>query len=381
MRKTHSGIVNPQKITEARLSRGYNMAETAALAGVTRQAMHRYEQGLSVPSEKVLGILSEKLEFPISFFFNTISLEATSGTTFFRSMKTTESKYRTMIDIRCDWVGMIYLYLKELLNLPQVNLPQTELLLRGDVEALSAEAIEECALLLRRHWKLDEHPIGNLTDLMEHNGIFVFNTQIDNYKLDACHKMIAGRPLVSVTQQKESCCRMRFSLAHELGHMLLHSYITAEDLGDKDILRRIENEANRFASALLLPRDAFLEDVCSSDLNFLLILKRKWKVSVGAIIYRCKDLGIFSEDQITILNRQLSYKRWRTHEPYDDSIPLEQPRLLMTALKVLFDNNVVTKAEFVSTFDLPIKELAQLCNVKQSFFSEEPSEINISIVK
>lgn len=379
MQHRYSGSINPKKITEARESRGYNMTETATLIGVSRQAMHRYEQGLSNPSEKVLLTISDKLGFPLPYFYNDVELKVAIGTTFFRSMKTSDIKIRSMVDVRCNWMGLIYFYLSHYLNLPAIRLPKMDLLLRREI--LSEEEIEECALALRKHWGLGMLPIDNLVNCAEDNGIVVFGTDINNKKVDACHKMIAERPIVFISSDKESSCRNRFSLAHELGHMLLHSHITIEDLNDKEVLKRIEREANRFASAFLMPREAIVNDVCASNLNFLLMLKRKWKVSVAALTYRCNELGVFDEDQILSIRKQMSYKRWNAFEPFDDVIAVEQPRLLKTALKILFENNLVTKQEFLNAFDLPIDVVAQMCNVGKDFFSDNNRVTGISIVK
>src|SRR6185437_9053940 len=98
-----------------------------------------------------------------------------------------------------------------------------------------------------------------------------------------------------------------------------------------------EREADRFASAFLLPRKSFQAEIFTSRLDAFVMLKKRWNVSIQAMVYRCKQLELFDEDQVTNLYKQISARRWRTREPLDDPavVPLEQPRLLKRALEMV----------------------------------------------
>lgn len=379
MQQVHGATINPKRITEARNARGYSATELADMLGVTRQTVYRYEQGLSVPISQIQDKLSKKLDFPLSFFYNYYDPDMPMGTTFFRSMRTAESRKRTMVDIRCNWAGRIYGLLMNYLNLPEFNIPKTDLILRSGEP--TDDDIELCASSLRECWRVPSGPINNLINRSEYNGIMVFKADIRNEKVDACHKMIAGKPVVFVCRDKSSACRNRFSLAHEIGHMMMHGYISQEELADKRVLDRIENEANKFASALLLPRDDLINDVCSTNLDFLFMLKRKWRVSLAAIVYRCYDIGIFTDSQNLQLQKQISMNRWRKKEPLDDEISDEQPQSFKSAISLLFENNILSKRQFIDTFDLPISDIAQICNVSPDYFGEGESPVKITVIK
>ena len=90
----------------------------------------------------------------------------------------------------------------------------------------------------------------------------------------------------------------------------------------------------------LLPRRSFPNEVYTPRLDAFVELKRRWKVAIQAMVYRCKDLGIFDEDQITNLYKQISYRKWRTKEPLDDPklLPLEQPTLLNRAVTLVLES-------------------------------------------
>lgn len=365
----------PEKLTEARCVRGLNVTELANLIGVTRQAVSRYEQGASDPSENVMIRVCEELNFPIEFFTNTLVANRSLNTTFFRSLKTSEAKMRTSVEIKCLWTGEIREFMAKMLNLPKLNLPCLDLVINKP--NYTKADIEYCAKALRRHWNLGDKPIFNLAYEMEKNGIIISGASIDNSTIDACHSMVYGHPIVFIGTDKSSCCRERFSLSHELGHLILHGHITRDDLKEKSILSKIESEANYFAGAFLLPEETILTEITSTKINHLLYIKERWKVSLAAIICRCENLGIIDEYRALQLRKQLSYKKWRKKEPFDDEIPVEQPQLLQSGLDMIFSNGLISKSSFLDYFNYPLEDMAEICNVDKSYFIEDRLPISI----
>lgn len=367
----------PKRITEARQARAYNISQLAGLVGVTRQSMSRYEQGLSHPSEKVIGKLSQVLDFPFDFFYKPIKDTITSDSTvFYRSLKSSEANIRSMIKIKCDWASEMYNYLDQYLELPSLNLPNLDLLITQD--SLSDKTIENIAVLLRKHWNLGNAPIDNLTYILEKNGFIISCSSIGSYKVDACSEVRGGKPIIFLGKGQKSSCRTRFNLAHELGHVIMHNYITKEDIKNSSTLKRIEREANRFASSFLLPYDSFLDDVRSLSLDYFILMKRKWKVSIAAMVYRCQDLKLFDEDQILALRKQMSYKHWNRNEPLDKEIKLEQPKLLTTAINIIFNKGIVSKSEFLNTFKWNVNDLSDICGCDPELF-KNTTNINIPL--
>jgi hypothetical protein len=86
------------------------------------------------------------------------------------------------------------------------------------------------------------------------------------------------------------------------------------------------------------------------------------------MIYRCKDLGIFDEDQITNLYKQISFRKWRTEEPLDDEIPLEQPTLLRRAAELVVNAGKELSDQIVTEIQVSADFLAAICGVKVTFF-------------
>jgi len=141
---------------------------------------------------------------------------------------------------------------------------------------------------------------------------------------------------------KNSMARRNFSLAHELGHILMHSSESFDEL-EKDKKKQIEQEADCFAASFLLPKDAFNEDLqYPNDLDFYINLKQKWHVSILAMIMRAKDLKRINGNTYLSLIKKYSYRKYRTNEPLDNIIAIKNPVLFEQSLKLLFDKGYLT---------------------------------------
>jgi Zn-dependent peptidase ImmA (M78 family) len=134
---------------------------------------------------------------------------------------------------------------------------------------------------------------------------------------------------------------------------------------DPKVLRKVEAEANRFAGALLLPRQSFPDEVFTTRLDAFVELKRRWKVAIQAMVYRCKDLEVFDEYQITNLYKQISARKWRTIEPLDDPaiLPLEQPKTLRRAALMVLSAGRKTSEDLWTDLALASTTVEELCNL------------------
>jgi Zn-dependent peptidase ImmA (M78 family) len=182
--------------------------------------------------------------------------------------------------------------------------------------------------------------------LLESKGTIVARSEFGTDTVSAFSFWEGSRPFIFLGADRESACRSRFDAAHELGHLVLHRGIAAEELESK--LDQIEKEADRFAGAFLLPEQSYPLEVFSTRLSAFEQLKARWKVSIAAQIYRCSDLCILSDDQTLNLRKQLSANRWRKREPLDDKIPPELPKVLNLALQALTKGRSEAAADIVT---------------------------------
>lgn len=361
---------NGQRLKTARIYRNMSMTELADNIGIKKQAISQFENGLSNPKPETEFSLISVLRFPRTFFYQKDkNLEINN--TFFRALSTTNALDKKTQEIKTKLIVEIYNFLCEYLDLPVLNLPQ--------INHNSKEDIENIALSLRAYWNIGELPIQNMVNLIENNGIIVSAFDVESDKIDAFTQIhnIKTFPqyCVVVGNNKKSAVRRNFDIAHELGHIMLHSNIENLDELSAEQLKELENEANLFASAFLMPKNAFYNDLSSaSDLRSYIELKRKWNVSIAAMLIRAKSLGRISIKEYQSLMKSMSYRKWRVHEPLDDVLKISVPTLFSTAIDVLFENKVMTPQTFVSklsNYGLSIypNELEELLSLPQGTLS------------
>ncbi len=334
---------NGQRLKSARIYRNMNMTELADKVGVKKQAISQFENGLSNPKPETEFSLITTLRFPRAFFYQKDNYLEINNT-FFRALSTTNALDKKTQEIKTKLVVQIYNFLCEYLDLPTLNLPKI---------SHNEEDIETIALSLRAHWNIGELPVRNMVNLIENHGIIVSAFDVNSDKIDAFTQVhnISTFPqyCVVVGNNKKSAVRRNFDIAHELGHIILHSNIeNLEELSNEQ-LKELENEANLFASAFLMPRNAFYNDLTNAnDLLSYISLKKKWHVSIAAMLIRAKSLGRISMKEYQSLMKSISYRKWRIHEPLDDDLKIPVPTLFSTAIDVLFENNVMTPQTFIN---------------------------------
>jgi Zn-dependent peptidase ImmA (M78 family) len=182
-----------------------------------------------------------------------------------------------------------------------------------------------------------------------------------------------------MTSEKVSGVRVRYDLAHELGHLVLHRWVEESELEDPKLLKAIEAEADKFAGSFLLPRKSFPNEVYTTKLDAFVTLKRRWLTSIQAMIYRCRVLGLVDDDQALNLYKQISYRKWRTREPLDDpkEIVIEQPRLLRRAFELIVNARRKHPDEILNDLSLGPDLVEAFCNLQEGTFatpSPEPFE-------
>ncbi|HEX8380657.1 MAG TPA: ImmA/IrrE family metallo-endopeptidase, partial [Allosphingosinicella sp.] len=136
---------------------------------------------------------------------------------------------------------------------------------------------------------------------------------------------------------------------------------------DSTNLAQIERQADRFASAFLLPRDGFSREIFGTSLEFFKTLKRRWGVSIAAMAYRCKTLGIMSENQFSYLFKQMNIQRIRKVEPYDNAFPTSRPSLLAEAIKMLVEHRVYSRSQIEMELGTNMRDIESLCGVPKGY--------------
>lgn len=354
--------VIPYRIKQARVSRGLSMVELSELVSVSKQAISQYEMGKTAPSKLTLNAIASILKYPVSFFYKPMpSNENASSAIFFRKRKTAKVKALNAAREKIEIFREINNYLEEYVNFPKLDLPKVTYYDEG-IDPIDNEQIEEYAMTLRDHWGLGIGPIDNLINVVQRNGIMVSKMKLRLNKLDAFSVWFDNKPFIFLSADKDTNARIRFDLAHELGHLLMHAdYYSEEDLKDNAICEKLENEADRFAGAFLLPKKSFSKDVFSTSIDHFIQMKAKWKASIGCMIYRCDTLGILTPNQIKYLKDQMTSRAYWRREPLDKEMPVEKPFAHKQAIALLLDNRIITANQIVEETGCSAEELEEYC--------------------
>lgn len=364
-----NGKIVPSRITEAREARAMSMGELADAIDITRQSVSKYERGIIKPAPEVLQGISNVLDFPLDFFYKEEALaNARSSSLFFRSNSGITKKVKTACSYQVKWANEIREQLAEYVNFIDHEIPTID----TNYEDLSFEDIEELALSVREAWGMKDEPVKDLIGILENKGIILSQFAVSGFcefkGVDAFSAWRNGVPYILYHSTQKSAVRTRFSILHELGHLIMHSSVSEEDAVKKGLIDFADQQADRFAAAFLLPATSFPNDVHGSSLSSFEAIKLKWGVSLSAIIKRCENLGILSENQIGYLKKQMTMKKYWRSEPFDNVMEIEPPEMLKNAVILLVDRNIISKTYFLEKAAFSTKDLVKICSLPEDYF-------------
>ncbi len=318
---------------------------------VTAQAIGKYERNESMPGSGVLIALADALDVSVDYLVGDqeMVLEAVD----FRKKTITSRREESQVEATVLYFLERYLMVEELLNLPSVEWHSPREapypVMRDVSEA------DRAAQSLRDHWGLGNDPIPNLVELLEEQGIKVLAVDLTN--IDGLTARVRraekGAVPVIVVNRKEWGERQRFTLAHELGHMVM------------DVAAKLDEEkaAHRFAGAFLMPADALWAKIgkhrTAIGWGELFELKQLFGASVQAITYRCKDLGIFSEATFRRLFNDFTRFGWRK-PPYEEPLARqegEEPKRFKRLTFRALAEGAISEAKAAELLSMSVQDL------------------------
>lgn len=307
-----------ERVRQAREMRGLTQTQLANRLKINQSAIAQIETGRTQPSDDVLDGVVLQTGFPVNFFRKPPTTEFPLGTLLFRSRVLSMRQRR-----EAHQYGQQVYELLEVLEHHFTPIPVS-------IPTISEEP-KTAAQLCRSSIGLSpDTPIENLTRSIERAGVLVLALPTDLKKRDA-FSLWGGRDSlrpVIVLCGYPSGDRLRFSLAHELAHLVLHRAFK----GDTP---ELEQEADSFAGEFLMPEDAIRRELVPPiTLTTLARMKPRWKVSIQALGHRAYELGIVSQRQYKYLRQQIIKQGWLKTEPI--TIPIEKPRALSQMAETLF---------------------------------------------
>ncbi len=313
-----------ERVRLAREASRLTQSALAAAAGVSQGTISDIESGrIATPAESVIDGIARATAYPVTFFLRGPLPDMPDG--HYRKLNRGTAQVSRQIRAQVRQVVELVQEAEKIIRLPRVAFEPID-----DLEEI--ESIEAIAAQARDRLGVDRAgPIANLTRAAERAGVIVVGISGEMVDHDGYstwpNPMLGGRPIVALATGA-SGDRSRFNIAHELGHLILH---TARPDTDPP---KAENEAHRFAGALLLPaavaRQALRPPV---TLRVLMNVKASYGISIAASAQRAHDLRIIDKDHFVSLRKQLSARRWTKVEPVE--VASEHPQLIRKTLELM----------------------------------------------
>lgn len=387
---------NGQRLKEALQFREKKMTELADETGISKQSLSLYANDGNVPPFDNVIKIARALDFPTDFFMSGDLCTVSTGNTYFRSQASATKKSRNAQKIKLEYVSKMYEVILNYMNVPELNIPDTSAInVPEDIANVDSDQavneIEKLAKLVREHWDLGNGPIDNLQYALQSNGIIVTGFRDVDTDIDAFSQQITidGKVvyIIALAIGSKPIERLRFDMAHELGHILMHTWGEDNEDISKDEFNAREKQANMFASALLLPKETFSKSVSAypTNIDYYLALKKKWKVSMQAMMYRARQLDIISTNQFQYMMRTMSKNGNRTHEPGDKPGEIGDT-IFQAALDMLFEGGYLTVRELLKEFGrygiyLSQHDLENLMYLREGTLYQEPKVIPFMTIK
>lgn len=338
------------RIKQARIAAGLSLRDLVKAMGnyVSAQVIQKYEQGLTNPGSDVLIKLAKALGVKVEFFFRPDNVQVSLSCPIYRKNASVSKKHLESIQARMK--DRVEKYLEVEALFPEDRFDKISINNLRHRKITKSEDIEKLAEDLRAAWALGTDPIENMTDIIEDRGAMVIPLEAsDDFDGLSCW---ANESIpVIVVKKGLSGDRQRSNLAHELGHLMMK--MSSENPKDE------EKAAKRFSGAFLAPAEAVYRELGRKRNNLdeleLLMLKKKYGMSMQQWIYRAKDLEIISESRAVELFKMFRIKRWNRHEPGD--VPAEEPQRYKLLVVQALTEGLISPVRAAEFLDMPINQL------------------------
>jgi len=340
-----------KRIEQARKASGMSMRSLAEKAGISAMAISKYEREISKPSSSVLLALAKVLNVKVEYFFRPISAELQEV----EYRKQTRLSKKDLGKIQGDVLDQIERYLELEQLLPQLPMSQFEIPRSLPKKVTSYDEIEDLAESLRDAWELGSNPVPDLMNTLEERGIRVFISELDeSQQFDGLAAKVNGNPVIVVSKYWPSD-RQRFTLAHELGHLIVKDRL--ETSLDE------EKAANRFAGAFLAPKAEVISRLGLERKRLepyeLGCLKKEYGLSMSGWVYRAFDLHIINQSSFKNMMKFFSMRGWLREEPYPSCIK-EYPALFEQMVFRALGQDIINESKAAELLRKPLPEFRRL---------------------
>lgn len=322
-----------ENIKKYRILKGISLRKFGELVGLSQTAIAKYEQNILIPDGEKLIKFAHALDCKVIDLLKDNSNKKVLNLNFRKRKSLTGKRLELLKQIIND---KVYNYLDVL----QLNAIDSVKIKKYKVSSLSDA--EQAAIKFRKDNQINElFPLTNLCDIIENLGIAIVIINNDNDLFDGfdgVSEVVNGFPFICMSSDI-NYYRQRFTLAHELGHLILQIDDSLDD----------EKICNEFASALLLPRKALLQEcgskrIAITDREYK-IIQDEYKVSIKAIIYSLNKYGIVSDNYAKLAYINFN-KYYKYEEDNNSSENTELPRKYEQLVLRLESQNIITQSRY-----------------------------------
>ena len=330
---------NPEMLTLARQSRGLSQRELAVLLSVSPGWLSKVEAGLKEIPQGQLSRMAEILDYPVSFFQNGQRIYGAGiNELFHRRRYKVSAKVADKNQARIEVRRLNLASLLVGVDIGDIEIPTYDLFqFDGNVQ--------DIARALRGSWRLPRGPMMNVVRVIEEARGIIIPMSFESNLIDAVSYWPPRMPPMFFIDLSYPMDRVRFSLSHELGHIVMH-----QDNPNP----YMEVQANDFAAEFLMPEDDIRPYLGDLSLAKLATLKTYWKASMAALLKRAKDINAITPRHAKTLWIEMGKAGYRAREPVELDIPVERPRLLEEIIGI-----------YSNEMDYSVSDLAKLFNLHE----------------
>jgi Zn-dependent peptidase ImmA (M78 family)/transcriptional regulator with XRE-family HTH domain len=348
----HNKLFRNELIGLRRRMLSLSQAELSARCGITQGTLSKVEQGIKEANDELVVRLAEALQCRETFFYQAEREYGPpmSAHAMFRKKASIGQKVLDQVIAELNVrIGHIRKFLSTVEFSPELPFPHYDVEdFDGDIDAISNN--------VRRAWLAPRGPLRSLTEYAERAGCLVIHCDMEAAKIDGVSYRIPGLPPVIFLNRNQPSDRMRFSLAHEIGHLVMHAYPGPN----------MEQEANQFASALLMPASEIGPELQGLTIEKAAYMKPLWKVSMASMIYRASELNKIDRYKAEYLWRQMATRGFKMREPQAVDFPSEQTCLIDALIDNLTKQMGYSAQELSELLHLHYDELAAMYRLQPS---------------
>ena len=349
---------NYRMLILARESRGITQTELSKKTSTDQSNLSKIEKGFLKPTDELIEKYANELRYPVSFFYQQENKTLISDF-FYRKRLTMPAKEKVKLEAQIDVLRLIYDKLLKSVEIPEAKFPSA-IVGRNFTPT-------DVARLAREYYKIPKGPIRNLISVLEQNGIAVVFLESAPEKFDGMTVHTDSNYPMIILNKNMSNDRKRFTIAHELGHQIMHMpYRFDFDMYErlKANPNELEKEADTFAAEFLMPEAECRSDLMNITYAKLSQIKMYWLSSKRAIVYRAKTLKCIDEKKYENLMIELSRMGERVKESFD--VAIEEPQIMKQIFSAYTQQLNYSFADLSSHLSIAEEDLRQLVRISNS---------------